>query len=406
MQLINNTLNLKLIAICVFVCSFPFKLILAPVTFVLIVIAFFLEKDYQNFWNNLKSKNGITLILVFFLWLIFSTILSDTKFNYKSIDNQLFMFLIPLFLVGFNLTKTEIYSIKKVYILSWVLFCIYAFVTLAYNLVVNFEHKQDYNFVQTSLYHFHYPYDVLYINIAYIVLIFIPLFKSVKLLFSVLFFVFIFLSGTRMGFFIFSLTSLIFLLLNIKKFLNTKSLLILVFILIISTLSIKNSRYVNDKFFDTLSKIGFNTSSKVSEIGEKYHKISLRQILWSSATKSIKTAPNKFIGYGANGAVKKLNKLYKEKGFNNIEKMNSHNQYLTTMLNSGIIGVLILTSIFIFAIFHSYQLKSLSNLLIIIAIMMSFLTESMLERQKGVIVFAFFLTLIMLENRTLNKENN
>jgi O-antigen ligase len=382
----------------------PFTLILTPIALGLLVVVFLVFGEKTQFMHRFKGKISIWILVGLYLLHMLGLLLSiELGFDFSRINTQLLLLLIPLIFLSLNLKLEHIYKAKEVYIISCVIFCILALITLIYNLIINYEHRLDYNFVQTSMYHYHYPYDVLYINIACIMLLFNSYFRPFKLQASILFFIFIFLSGTRIGLASFVFITAIYFFKNFKQFKNFKAVAFFIGMIIFSIILIKNSRYVNDKFFDTLSKIGFNTEQYVSEIGEEYHKVTLRQKLWSSAKEAYNDSLNKIFGYGPEGSREVLNNIY-EKNKYSIKGMNSHNQYLTTLLNNGIVGVLILFIIFFLGLRFGVAMKSTQIVLLTTVIIIAFTTESMLERQKGVAIFTVVFTLVFLESYLTKKE--
>jgi O-antigen ligase len=392
-----------------FVFSLPFKLIYGPIAFAVLIICCFINYKNLNYKIFDDNKLPFLLILFYLINLISLFVLGEANFSYNKIDTLLLLFLIPFIFSFLNLDRSRILNIKKVFIFSMVLFCLIALLFLVYNLIVNFEHKRDYNFIQTSMYHFHYPYDVLYINAAYTLLLFntkieSKLFK--KSLITLLFFIVIVFSGVRLGMFCFVLISVVFIIKNFKKVFNYKMAIAIVASIIFGLILVKTSRYVNDKFFDSLSKLGFNTAQYVSDIGENYHKLTLRQKLWSTAITAYEDSPNKYFGYGPQGSRTVLDKIYNTENFTLLTNMNSHNQYLTTLLNNGIFGLGFLLIILFLALYKSIKSKMSENILIIFLITISFTTESMLERQKGVIFFALFITLIYSESNIISKNKS
>ncbi len=385
--------------LALFILVIPFELIFTPIALTILIIShlIFGSKNERN--TSFLMPLPVWLIIILFLLHPAGMLINEElEFSYKRIDTQLLMFFVPLALLLVNLKPKQITIIKKTIILSSVIFCLLAITLLIYNLIVNFEHKGDYNFVQTSMYHFHYPYDVLYINIAYILLLFNKFFNKFKLAISTLFFIIIVLSGVRIGLAMFFLLTVTYTFFNFKRLVNIRSLLILLGLIILGLIMIKNSKYASDKFFDSLEKIGFDTGKYVSEIGEKYHKISLREKLWSSAKQAFSENRNKIIGYGPQGSREVLDRTYKEKNLNQLIGLNSHNQYLTTLLNNGIIGLLILISIISIGFISSLNKKSAQNFLLVFVIAIAFITESMLERQKGVTIFTVILTTVCISN--------
>lgn len=78
---------------------------------------------------------------------------------------------------------------------------------------------------------------------------------------------------------------------------------------------------------------------------------------------------------------------------------NYHNQFLQSWATAGILCLLTLFAIFFIAVKKGIQYKNLTLLAIAFLIAMSFMSESMLERQYGVIYFSLMLPLILLDAR-------
>lgn len=79
-------------------------------------------------------------------------------------------------------------------------------------------------------------------------------------------------------------------------------------------------------------------------------------------------------------------------------RYNLHNAFLQHAATYGVIGLLLLLSLFYMAFAKSF--KSVDYILLSFTLLtfISFITESMLERQSGVLLFAFFYPLLMLKH--------
>lgn len=83
-------------------------------------------------------------------------------------------------------------------------------------------------------------------------------------------------------------------------------------------------------------------------------------------------------------------------------KLNSHNQFLQTLVSTGLGVVLLMAPLWV--LLRKGVLKKLwVPVLFSIFVILNFLTESMLETQAGVVFFSFFLTLLLL---TTKKNQN
>lgn len=73
------------------------------------------------------------------------------------------------------------------------------------------------------------------------------------------------------------------------------------------------------------------------------------------------------------------------------ERLNSHNQFLNTAVQLGILGLIVLVLIFLSSYYHSE--RSISQVLILMVFLLNFLVESFLETQAGIVLFCTLLLL-------------
>ncbi len=103
-----------------------------------------------------------------------------------------------------------------------------------------------------------------------------------------------------------------------------------------------------------------------------------------------------FFGYGFNSSQEQIKAKHIQynlyPGFHNY---NFHNQYLQTMAELGIIGLLSLGFIFINFLKITFKSRSLFSILIALVFLILFLTESYLVRQRGIVYFLFYYCLII-----------
>jgi len=112
-------------------------------------------------------------------------------------------------------------------------------------------------------------------------------------------------------------------------------------------------------------------------------------------------------GYGAGTEIGLLhNSFFEHKLYNSfLHDLNSHNEYLSFMLKSGIIGLLIYVATLAFGLTISIQQRDpLFFAFMLMVITVSF-SENLLDVDKGIIYYVFFFSFFMLSNRQENKEN-
>ena len=120
------------------------------------------------------------------------------------------------------------------------------------------------------------------------------------------------------------------------------------------------------------------------------------------------------VGFGLGGSKSILLEKYEQiNSFDNLEMQNnSHNQFLQELLYVGTIGFLIFISAVCYPLFLFRNSKlPLLYVLFLIIFFTACLSESILERQKGIIFYAFFNSIlyhhfsVQLISTTQNKPN-
>ena len=131
----------------------------------------------------------------------------------------------------------------------------------------------------------------------------------------------------------------------------------------------------------------------------------IRIVIWQTTLEKINESP--IFGYGIGDVKSVLDESYKDKSPVLLEKnYNSHNQYLGIWLSVGVIGVLF----FVYFLFYNFNSaihsKDYFFLAILIFYTFSFLTENILERQLGAMLFFFLVNLFGSYNfkKSINKD--
>ncbi|WP_299675365.1 O-antigen ligase family protein [uncultured Dokdonia sp.] len=173
-----------------------------------------------------------------------------------------------------------------------------------------------------------------------------------------------------------------------------KPYLLAVITLIVLTIAIPKTR---DRFVELL-KIEHLDKGEVTSTNIRY-------TIYDTAQRLILESP--LLGYGIGDYNDALQEKYTQDGntFLAERKYNAHNQYFSLLLIGGVICLVVFlcfTGInLIYAIRFNNQLLIL--LLIFYAIVM--FTENILEREAGIIFFAFFLNFFSLKSLYLREEN-
>lgn len=120
----------------------------------------------------------------------------------------------------------------------------------------------------------------------------------------------------------------------------------------------------------------------------------VRLVMWTVSYNCIKQQP---MGYGTGNIDLVLGKKLRTHGLNDLAKhnYNSHNQYLQTGVEVGLIGLVILLGM-LFAVF-GYALKQKNTALIVLVCCVAFnsLFESVFQRETGIIFFCIMTFFLM-----------
>jgi len=119
---------------------------------------------------------------------------------------------------------------------------------------------------------------------------------------------------------------------------------------------------------------------------------------WTVVIKLIGKAP--LAGYGAGAEVGLLHEnFFNNKLYNSfINNLNAHNQYLSMLIKSGIIGLLVYMGTLAFGINISFQQKDLLFLSFMIIIIAVSFSENYLDVDKGLFYYAFFFPVFLFSN--------
>ena len=330
--------------------------------FVLIISAFYSE--------NKKDTIDLTLRLSPFLLL---------PFSFSMINKKIAAPLIKLFL------KVFIYS------------CItYSFLIIVYSSFFELTNTANiYAHIRDKFWGFndHPIYISLYMAIS-VFSVFSIYNKPLQKFFLLLPLIVIILFFARKGI-ILSVT-LIFLFLRSLREISIYSLIISIITIIILVFSI-NTLTDNNLFnrFKDFSNINSITQNKTTSTG-------VRVIVWGACLNLISEAP--LFGHGIGDSQTKINQKLKEKGHYSflIQKSygkpiykNAHNQYLQIAVSNGIVGLLAF-SFLLFKLLRIFFLEKNELALSIFAlIFLSFLFESLLQRQNGILIVAIFVNIFL-----------
>jgi len=147
------------------------------------------------------------------------------------------------------------------------------------------------------------------------------------------------------------------------------------------------------------ASVGNNT-----QIKDEYESlVMIRVKMWPIILKDL-NIKEILLGVGLGDTNQRFIQAYKN---NNLEyaaatELNAHNQYIQTLVSTGILGLLLLLTIIGYGFWFVYINRDMLLFLFFTIISVNFIFESMLERVFGVLFFVFFL--LILSSKPQNKK--
>lgn len=208
--------------------------------------------------------------------------------------------------------------------------------------------------------------------------------------------IFIFLYNSKAGIVGFILLLLFVLLRRLTKgWTMPKRILSLFGALLIFGVSIYGVSKVNSRFEFALRSLRFNAVDYQNVDGSTEE----RRAIWSLTPEILNG--NVLFGVGTGDASIRRNEVYSTFGFKKAQNkdLNHHNQFIETLVSTGIIGLFVLIASFIVAFWKSR--RNIFSILIMGLFFFNFLFESILEKQAGILLFTCFYGMIWI----LSKSN-
>jgi O-antigen ligase len=393
---IEKKLNLFLsFLLILFPASFPFYHSFSSVLTIAILFLWLLLGGYKNIFTALKNKIVFLLILTFIIPLVSVLYSHNIEEGLFSIQKTLSLLIFPLVLFTTKLNKKTTQSI----IYSFAISCSVASIACFLYAIGRNYSTNSFAIIIPDLFGttmsdqllgISHVYLSLYVSFTIIIFSYFLIAKEkhnynsilVIILIAFLLF-FLFLLGGKMSIialFILALISCIALVIKTKRWFVG----ILFFILPVSIffLTIRNSQYAKDRFSALFNSTNY-------EIGNNsWNSIGSRVSILKCTIDNFKKNP--IIGTGVGDVQDDLDECTNGLEFTSLKRMNPHNQYLQYILGVGVIGMAVFLVSLIYPFLIAYRDKNKLYMYFIFLCSLCFLTESLLERQHGVMFFAFF----------------
>ena len=384
----------KLTVFLLFSAPFFFYLGMLYLTFSIIFAAIILwQRDKQIY---LFSTNNLPLlfIILFYLLCLFSFFWSSDQKNWL-IDSRikLTLLLIPAFYVTGKTNKGRLYELLKYYFYASILVSVIHLIIFSYRYFI--EGKEFHTLISSYFSLFMHPsYMSMYLDFS-LVSGFILVQKKIlspKIFFTGIFFILttIFIAMSKIAFFTTAIIALY----------------------IVFNYTSKLIRNLSIAGFLLLAVLGFYASPKFNEMKiaiSNYHNVILqpkkqttstaeRILTWNASLQVFlnNNITQKILGLGTGDEKAHLINFYKQHDYilPLQKKLNSHNQFFETLLGTGITGLTLLLLSFTLAFLNAIKNNNKFLLWFLIITFLNFTVESMLNRQAGVLFFAFWFSVL------------
>jgi O-antigen ligase len=383
------------------VFSMPFSNRINSASLILLFLAWCLEGNWNRKLNRFLSQPILVVLFGFYLLFIFGMInTANIEVGIFNLEKKLWLLILPI-VIGTSATFDHNSRNMSFYFfvianISAALLCL---LKATYNLIFYSNSAFFLHDNLASAIGFQPPYFGLYIAFCIIILINyighnyqrINKIRVMSVVFLILsLFVFLLLLSARMVtvfliLYIFVIVG--YLALWKKRWLP--GLCLIVSILFISFFVVGKSEYLLDRIVRPIT-------SDINAIdGGKETGLSIRLVKWNCSLNGIIESP--LFGKGTGDAVDYLVDCYKKNSFWGMYpqyRFNSHNQFLETTLTLGLCGLLCLLLCIILPGIKAYWNSDYLFLSFLFLFAFCCLTESVLERQWGLVFFTFFTSLL------------
>lgn len=350
---------------------------------------------------NLKKESGSFLgvipLLSYFIWLLIGLLWTENMASgWKEIEYSLSFLLFPLIFWFTNINLKEIISrILSFFTFGYIVSMIICILLAISGYLTTGDLKA---FYYADLSYFHHPsYMALYGNTSLIYLYFSLInanqiktfyFKSGLSKFALIavISIFVLLLMSKAGI----LTMLLINIIGILVVFKSRNKLKQAFSIIIGLLLIIVGAYITIKPLQNRVNEAWTslTTEKPTESST-----GARMLVWESSWEIIKTHP--LSGVGTGDLSDELDSIYSEKKYEKLLKksLNAHNQFLESWAKNGLLGIISLLLLFLYAFRNQ---RNQIYLYFTILVFVNLLMESMMQIQSGIIFIAFMNSLFAI----------
>ena len=393
----SSGLNLNDWSIIFILFTSIISLKLVPLGFILWLLTFWLNKKHLSI-KDVFSGIGKWFILYYIILLLGMLWTENDSFGLSKLENKLSFLLIPI------LFAISHFSISRKQFMNVLLFSLLLSLLINYGLALH----TSFTLAKSSVYDtlispnfsqlMHRSYYYNYLIIGCLVILDRMFKKEAIGLYLILFSLFsigIFQTLAKSGILTYFLLIPAFLFWQLLKTKQYRSILICLSGFVISIALLAKIDNPIKTRFQLIPDALENFESKNNPSIESN---TSRLLMWSTSIDVFKEFPIAGVGTGDyDDVLTKKNESYGNSGVA-MHRYNSHNQFLNTMVQLGLLGLVVLLMLFLNGFKMAYQQKNIIGLFTLSCFFLNFLFESFIESQAGIILFCLLpLTLFHLK---------
>ena len=401
----SSGLNLNDWSIIFILFTSIISLKLVPLGFILWILTFWLNKKHLSI-KDVFSGIGKWFILYYIILLLGMLWTENDSFGLSKLENKLSFLLIPILLAISH------FSISRKQFMNVLLFSLLLSLLINYGLALH----TSFTLAKSSVYDtlisanfsqlMHRSYYCNYLIIGCIVILDRMFKKEAIGLYLILFSLFsigVFQTLAKSGILTYFLLIPAFLFWQLLKTKQYRSILICLsgFVISIALLA-KIDNPIKTRF----QHIPAALESFESKNNPSTESNTSRLLMWSTSIDVFKEFPFAGVGTGDyDDVLTKKNESYGNSGVA-MHRYNSHNQFLNTMVQLGLLGLVVLIMLFLNGFKMAYQQKNIIGLFTLSCFFLNFLFESFIESQAGIILFCLLTIAIFYLKPKTNRYHN
>jgi O-antigen ligase len=355
-----------------------------------------------SLYIRIKKKIGFSNYLVFFYFSIFIyyalRLIGSPNFNLgvKFLEKNLIFVVGPIFIIPSIINNRD--KLLKTFVIGFTLVSSFTMIMLVLDSLMGSNTTKWY-FQNIENYGFHPTYMAMYAGVSLLILDRCKTFhsKHIRIIFIIINVLFIFFAASR----IILLALFVLLVFRAVFFKKKKYLVLLSLVFSLCFLAYFSSNDFRFKINQLTAFRGFTyyDNNDYGSISLRVAKIKASYNVWQE---------NLWFGVGTGALEEELIKQYRSKDIEcwpcSQRRYNPHNQYLSVLSGHGVIGFGLFIFSIVFILYHAIKNRNFLLIEIVIIFLLTALTESILERQKGVLIFVVLTYLIFTVNKNITKN--